>query len=408
MSDAEKNKGPYEGGSMDDHEAKEAHQDYSGFTGGTGASGLGGAVGQAISSILDMNESVETFAQKVAYAGLYGATGGEGELGSIENNIKSGVSLADMSKKFSKKISLMNDPDAILKDFTECQTTLELVEYKTNAVKAYYALMQGKRLLKLQALRAEKNSRNWIEWISNKLPNLKKRTREKDMSLASFPGVESHLADGVERLAEFGTHYSFLSDEQKMLLGDDPYKTYMEKFKVPMDSSYEEHRHMIDAVLEVSKLNRMKVDCSLEVMLKFLRIEDPLKGDERKHLKKLAETDPSAPAALLEKIIKKDLKRVNFIAGTDAVAEATETPDTNGNKDGEGDAGKSAQQATSIPNIDRLVASLCKSLKPVATKEIQIEGAIDRDSLLELRNYIDQLLALEKEALSSATPDVAA
>ena len=359
-----------------------------GYTGGSGSSGLGGEVGKAISSIMDMGENVETFAKKVAYAGLYGATGGQGQPGSLEDAIKDSNSLSDLGKKFSEQVDRMNDLEAILKDFNECQTPLDLVLNKTNAVNAYFAFMQGKRLLKLQGIRSQQNSRDWIKWISGKLPNLKKRSREKYMSLASVPGVENHLEYGVERLAEFGSLYSSRSDEEKAQLGPDPFRTYMKELNVNMDSSYDERRDYIDAVLEVSKLERIGVEFDLEVMASFLRVQDPLTGEERKHLKKLGKEEA---VKLLNRIIAKELKRKNLIAGTDS------PPPSEGNSQ---DASTDASSLLPVtgPNIEKQVVTLCKSLESVTSQGIKLDSTVDRDSLVKLKGYIDQLLAMNPDA----------
>ncbi len=361
-----------------------------GYTGGSGSSGLGGEVGKAISSIMDMGENVETFAKKVAYAGLYGATGGQGQPGSLEDAIKDSNSLSDLGKKFSEQVDRMNDLEAILKDFNECQTTLDLVLNKTNAVNAYFAFMQGKRLLKMQGIRTQKNSRDWIKWISGKLPNLKKRSREKYMSLASVPGVENYLEYGVERLAEFGIIYNGKSDEEKAQMGDKPFKTFLENCNIADESSYEERREHIDAAIEVNKLKRIKVIFPHDVMVAFLRVQDPLTGEERNHLKELYQIDPQKPVELLNLIIAKKLKRKNLIAGTDtppsspseAEADNTQPPP----------AATGPNTPVTGPNIDKLVVTLCKSLEPVATMGTKVDGTYNRKALIQLKSYIDMLL----------------
>ena len=60
-----------------------------------------------------------------------------------------------MGKLFSDKINKIDSIDEILEDINQCQTTLDLVMNKTNAINAFYAFMQGKRLLRLKALRTQ-------------------------------------------------------------------------------------------------------------------------------------------------------------------------------------------------------------------------------------------------------------
>jgi len=366
-----------------------------GFIGSTGASGLGGDVGKAINSIMDLNESVEDFAKQVAYTGLYGATGGAGGIGTLEDAANKNVSLADISQEFSEQIDQLKDTEVILKDFNECQGVFNLVMSKTNAVNAYFAFMQGKRLLKLQSIRSMQNSRDWIKWITAKLPNLKKRTREKYMSLAAVPGVENHFEYGVERLAEFGAIYSPKSETDKTALGSDPFSNYMKSFNLEMGTSHDERKNYVDAVIEVSKLNRIGVDFPLDVMTNFLRVQDPLTSEERKHLKKLGKEEA---IKLLTQIITKELNRKNFIAGTDTPSSETGAS---------GDTQKASTDTSTDDsltglNIDRMVSTLCKSLKPVASNTAKLDGKFDRDALVQLKVYIEQLLELPQDAQTEA------
>lgn len=390
--------GPYDGKKQQEEKEAQHPTDYTGFSGGTGASGLGGAVGKAIGSILDMNESVEAFAKKVAYAGLSGATGGtggtgatgaEGNAGSLDEAIKNDESLAVVSKKYSDKIDNTSDPDVILHDFQECQTTLDFVLNKTNSVTAFFAYLQGKRLLKLQGIRTQQNNRDWISWISKKLPTLKKRSREKYMSLASVPGVEYYFEYGSERLAEFGIYFSILSDEDKAAMGAKPFEVFMKDFGISSESSYEERREHIDAELEVKKLKRIGVIFPHDEMVSFLRVQDPLTGEERKHLKNLYQIDPQKPVELLNLIIAKELKRKNFIAGTDTPPSSPSEAEANTQ---DPPAANGPNTPVTGPNIDKLVVTLCKSLEPVATMGTKVDGTYDRKALIQLKSYIDMLL----------------
>lgn len=371
-----------------------------GFTGGTGASGLGGEVGKTISSIMDMDESIAAFAKKVAYAGLHGATGEQGQIGSLDDAIKNNDSLSSLSKKFSDQIDQMKEPDAILNDFNECQTTLDFVLNKTNAVNAYFAFMQGKRLLRLKALRTQDNNNDWTKWISAKLPNLKKRSREKYMNIAGVPMVETHLEYGVERLAEFGSFYASKSDEEQKTMKPDPFNKYLKKFNVRIGTTYDERREHIDAVLEVSKLERLGMEFPLEVMLSFLRVQDALTGDERKHLNKLYKEDPQKPVDLFNRIISKELERKNLIAGTNPPP--AEENSEEGNDQNTPDSGAGEATAVTGPNIEKQVFTLCKSLESATTPEgIKLDSSIDRHVLMRLKSFIDQLLEMNQDTQSA-------
>ena len=127
--------------------------------------------------------------------------------------------------------------------------------------------------------------------------------------------------------------------------------------------------------------------------LHIAELQDPLTGEERKHLKKLNEQDKNKPSEvvnLLNRIIKKELKRKNLIAGTDTPP----TPVTTGSSS----EGTDADSTPKGPNIDRLVVTLCKSLEPVTTKGVKLDGAFDRQGMLLLKAYIDQMLAMPQES----------
>lgn len=359
-----------------------------GYTGGSGASGFGGGLGKKVDSIMNIEEGVDTFARNVTGTGLYGATGGPGQHGPLDKVPMDNSSLAAMGKQFEDKINKMASIDDIVDDFHTCQTTLDLVLQKTNAVNALFAFMQGKRLLRIKALFIQGNNKDWQKWIPTKVPNLEKRTRQKYMNLASVPMVETHLEYGVERLAQFGSFYASKTKDEKTEMNPDPFRWYLEKFNVNMDTSYDERREYVDSVLEVGKLERMGLEFPLEVMTSFLRVQDPLTGDERKHLKKLGMEEA---VKLLNRIIAKELKRKNLIAGTDSPP-----PSERNSKDASTDVG--APLPVTGPNIEKQVVTLCKSLESITSHGIKLDRTVDRDSLVKLKGYIEQLLELSPDA----------
>ncbi|MEL7640020.1 MAG: hypothetical protein AAGU21_10295 [Solidesulfovibrio sp.] len=353
-----------------------------GYTGGSGASGFGGGLGGKISSILDIEEGVDTFARNVAGTGLYGATGGQGQPGSIGNIPKDKQSLAALGQRFSDQVNKINSIDKIVEELNTCQTTLDLVLEKTNAVNAFYAFMQGKRLLRLKALRTEKQRSDWQTWIHAKLPNIKKRSREKYMNLANVPMVETHLEYGVERLAEFGSLYASKSDTEQKKMGLDPLKSYLEGEDFDLEeASYDERVLRFNAILEVKALNRLNLEFPLDVMVSFLRKQASLTPKERKHLVKLGKEEA---VKLLEWIIVGDLERKNFIGASDN----SETSSQGSSADA------SSGNASSGPNIEQQVLTLYNSLESIATQGIKLDTTVDRDHLIKLRDYIDRLLTV--------------
>lgn len=145
------------------------------------------------------------------------------------------------------------------------------------------------------------------------------------------------------------------------------------------------------------------IEFPLDVMLSFLRVQDPLTGEERKHLKTLNEKDTNKPTeivALLNKIIAKELERKNFISGTNPPP-ADEEPKADDDQ-GTSDSGTGDATAVTGPNIEKQVFTLCKSLESATTPEgIKLDSSVDRHVLMGLKSFIDQLLEMAQATQSA-------
>lgn len=336
-----------------------------GGTGGTGTPANTGTTESAVSlqdglkSLNNPGQTVEDFAKDAAYQGLVGATGGLGQIPqTVELAKEQQVSASAMRATLAAEIDSKSDESLLVVELKELYGEFTVLQDKANSILAFHAFRMGLYLLRLQAIRYSKNLHDWTTYAALKVPFIKKRTREKYMSLASLPMVEEHLWLGIERLAAMGTYYNGLKDTERETLGPDPVNSLLAKQGFRDDMTFDERKARADAIIEVYKLERLGVFIDPELMEYFLADQDPLSGEERKHLKKLAEEQgTSAPIDLLTKLITKQVSRKDFIPKQDDTA-ATQ-------QDGETAVeGQAEAPETSLPNVDSLLARASESIKP--------------------------------------------
>ncbi len=373
-------------------------------TGGTGGPGPSGydntnnATGNDIRKMNVPGQTIEDYAREIAYQGLIIATGGIGGIPtSVHEAQVQNVTIKDMRKVLINTIGNMNSVEDLIDNLKKAHDEFLVVLDKANSQTAFNALPVGLYLLKLQAVRYGENRRDWVAWANTRIKFISKRSREKYMSLASLPMVEEHLEYGVERLAEIGSHYAKLSDEERTLLGDDPVARLMEKKGLTDDIPFDERKAKLDAIIEVYKLERMKVYIPPETMEDFLDSYPPLTGDERKYLKKISQDDQTAPENHLNRIIGKELKRSEFIPS------AGDSNDGLGEGESETASSSDQQESASlrsIPNIDKQLTTLSQSLKVYLRPGAKVKGKVD---VAAVENLITELEAF-KQKLQDAGP----
>ncbi|WP_319760574.1 hypothetical protein [Maridesulfovibrio sp.] len=248
-----------------------------GGAGGTSESGFGQQhVGGASASGLTPPANVHAedfdlkkYCEEVAYAGFVGASGGMGMKGedgeeiivptTVEEARNMHLNIDTMRKVFTEKIGSLDDTDFLIKETERQLGVYATIEKSANSQVAMQAMFIGFILLRLQSLRYGMNKRDWMVWADKKLPFLKKRTREKYMSLAALPGSDKFLFLGAERLAEIGSYYLSLDDDAAKELGANPIATLMQRMGFLAEESYEERKLAMDAIVEVLKLEKRGV-----------------------------------------------------------------------------------------------------------------------------------------------------
>lgn len=387
------------------------HQGVTGGTGGVGGTGGTGGTGgpgnhsvtiestmsyqDGLKLLNNPSQTVEEFARAATYQGLVGATGGVGQIPStVELAQAQHVSAAAMRATLVSEINAKIDENAIIEELkTHCGEFNQLQD-KANSFLAFHAFRMGLNLSRLQNLRYSKNYNDWTAWAEKNISFIKKRTREKYMSLASLPMVEEHLWLGIERLAAMGTFYNGLADTDRESLGSDPISSLLKKQGFSENMDDDERKARADAIIEVLKLERLNVFIKPEVMEAFLAVQDPLTGDERKYLKKLAkEQGESAPSDLLVKVTTYQVKRKDFIPQQDDDAQTQQ--------EGETSTTGGQEEATQdfVPNVDALLVRARQSIKPYIHMGRELTGKVD---LTLVDSLIADLLAFKKVVEESA------
>lgn len=100
------------------------------------------------------------------------------------------------------------------------------------------------------------------------------------------------------------------NDEQDVSESVEPIQLFPPVILKPFDKDFNIH---FLAVTQHYKLKRSGVEVSFDILLNFLTTEKQLTRVEIKHLKRLYDTDPGAPNDLLQRVISKEIKRVDMI-----------------------------------------------------------------------------------------------
>ena len=223
-----------------------------GMTGGPGGIGSTNIANPILNSV---SQSVEQFAVDYAYQGLVGATGGSGAIPpTVEEAHQKGITMSTMREELYAQVDKLENTDEIIDALKAQNTEYHVVEGKANAQVAYCAYRMGFYLRRLQTIR--RNRRDWGAWSEKNVGFISKRSREKYMNIAGLPGVEMHLAYGVELLSEVGSVYSSLEEKEAFALGSDPIATLLKSRKFTAETPYEERKLHLDAVIQVKKLER--------------------------------------------------------------------------------------------------------------------------------------------------------
>lgn len=357
-------------------------------TGGTGGVGWPSELTSALDQFCnDEIVDMDAFSFQEALRELHGATGGAGGDGVFKDKNLSkdeeGKRLKKMIHLYQDKLNKMETQDEILHELQVRHERMKFVIGKANTAVAIQAYMIGIALKRLKIVYIIDGGDNWITYANRVFFHLKKRSREKYMSVASIPNVEKHFHLGVERLNEFGTYLKNLKDDEREQLGPDPITALCQRYKIDMDADIDEHRLYIDAVVKVIKLEAAGVFISVELMKKFLVKGLNLTGEDRKHMisiskgeeKDAQKEDKGSAAEYLRELIANNGDRTPLLPQADEESFSDET------------------NASKIPNIDSTMVTLRESIKSVLESKID-SGKID---VVTIDYLMADLQALKKK-----------
>ena len=355
--------------------------------GGTG--GPGGNPPRAGNPVEALNfsnpdQTVDEFAQEVTFIGFVSETGGHGQIPTTAHEAREkGISAGEMRKEQDKAIEGISTVEQAITEVKARYAKFTIVEKKANSVMAFHALGMGRVFIRMRELHAKVvGHRDWISFANAQVPEVSKRSREKYVNIAALPGVEDHLAYGVEALAEFGSHYASLNQAEKAGLGENPILTYLSRRQFSLDTPYEERKLHLDAVVQVKKLDRQGIFLSVELMERFLRSFSPLTKEERAYLKSLPGDPVSNAQKYVEAFVSSGKTRDEFAPKQNTDQSSQASSSINHEVEAQGTETGLPPKPLTIPNLDVQVATLEQSLAAYLTPDSsELPGTVDVDAL---------------------------
>jgi hypothetical protein len=144
------------------------------------------------------------------------------------------------------------------------------------------------------------------------MPNLKKRTREKYMNIAEFPGILNHAPIGIddaERLIQL------LKPIRHLLDKTDPITCFFKQNDVVLDYQLiEKHelRTSIQAVITKDKLVRKDIEAEIKLCQDFSKVAGKLQSEDvAVMLDRKAKEGNTGPIAYMEEIIRRNGVRLS-------------------------------------------------------------------------------------------------
>jgi len=154
--------------------------------------------------------------------------------------------------------------------------------------------------------------KNWVEYITKTMPNLKTRTREKYMSIAGFPGILNHAPLGIddaERLIQV------LNPIQHLLDKSDPITGFFKQNGFVLDYQLiERHelRTLVQAVIDKDKLAQKKIEMDIKLSQDFSKVAGKLQAEDvAVMLDRKAKEGNTGPIAYMEEIIRRNGARLS-------------------------------------------------------------------------------------------------
>jgi len=208
------------------------------------------------------------FIHLVSSTGAMGAKGSEPPAVEVEPNqpIPAEVK-AQAVKQLKEQVAKLTEKETL--DELERQgLVVDGVFAEARSKMLNVAYVQGTLLIHLEKLVLRRGG-NWVEYIEKKMPDLKRKSREKYMKIADTPGILNHARMGIDRAEQV---IQVIAPIRHMLDDDDPIGDLFKRNGAKLD--YEkmdklELRRLVKAVIEKERLAAKGIKVSLETIKKF-------------------------------------------------------------------------------------------------------------------------------------------
>lgn len=370
-----------------------SHLNYRGKTGGTGDAGAAGNEKKTeteqidsqgtqstddssdMKRLLDEGLNVDKFSFDMMLREFHGCTGGLGGIPESFEEAKKSTPPGKMKKAMKEDLSNKSE-EALLAELGKQDDKINEFVGKANSGGVVLAIRYGMITNELKSRHAAAD--DWGPWSKKNIIdvyNVSKRTLEKYCNIEMIPFVELHTPLGIDLLADFGSIYKRSEPEVKQRMGDDPIKHFIKDLKA--DASAAERKAQMEAVIEVLKLEKYKVNIELELMKQFLDVDGSLSKERRKFLAIGEEKNQKFASDFLKRVIKHN---GNWAKAQEEIApKSTKESST----DSQGNT-KPVTSKEDIPNIVEQAISLRQTIKAMLQS-----GQIAKDVSAEM---LDDLL----------------
>jgi hypothetical protein len=240
----------------------------------------------------------------------------------FQNKMSGGISMltekseyAKINKSVNENLAKILAEESVLldelKQSEDLDTILEVVKefvrefYKEeafgNGIKAGRAVLNGK-IMQIMKEKVIESGENWDDYAKKNIPGMSLRTIQKQIRISKIPGVDRHLAYGIERL-------NLIAGVVKSSKSQDPISELLSENNMELDPNveipFEEFKRQIDKIGLQQKALKEGVDLPSETAdkiaerglhindedWKIAQVVEAISGQGAKHLETLMATE---------------------------------------------------------------------------------------------------------------------